>query len=168
MLVESCDDGHIILRTSNDVFIFNLGCVLKGCFEIGIFWRTKLCLNGIEDFNLECCPGCWKRFLRSCLYDVRPTYKLGIWRRKKQHKKTNAILNGWKESQKLDADEVKYAREIAWLHSMFMLKLWATLIIAKKANTSGNISSGVLMWMHIIITMFYSSGVCTMGEAGNK
>ena len=31
------------------------GCVLKGCFEKIIFWRTKLCLKGIEDFNLEHC-----------------------------------------------------------------------------------------------------------------
>ena len=28
------------------------GCVLKGCFERGIFWRAKLRLKGIEDFNL--------------------------------------------------------------------------------------------------------------------
>ena len=31
------------------------GCVLKGCFERGIFRRAKLCLKGIEDFNLEHC-----------------------------------------------------------------------------------------------------------------
>jgi hypothetical protein len=29
------------------------GCVLKGCFERGIFWRAKSRLKGIEDFNLE-------------------------------------------------------------------------------------------------------------------
>jgi hypothetical protein len=29
------------------------GCVLKGCFERGIFWRAKSHLKGIEDFNLE-------------------------------------------------------------------------------------------------------------------
>ena len=28
-------------------------CILKGCFERGIFWRTKSSLNGIKDFNLE-------------------------------------------------------------------------------------------------------------------
>ena len=27
--------------------------VLKGCFEISIFWRVKSHLKGIEDFNLE-------------------------------------------------------------------------------------------------------------------
>ena len=32
-----------------------LGCVLKGCFEGGIFWRAKRRLKGIEDFNLEHC-----------------------------------------------------------------------------------------------------------------
>ena len=31
----------------------NWGCVLKGCYEIGIFWRAKWRLKGIEDFNLE-------------------------------------------------------------------------------------------------------------------
>ena len=29
------------------------GCVWKGCFERGIFWRARSCLKGIEDFNLE-------------------------------------------------------------------------------------------------------------------
>ena len=29
------------------------GCVLKGCFERGMFGRTRSCLKGIEDFNLE-------------------------------------------------------------------------------------------------------------------
>ena len=29
------------------------GCVLKGCYERGIFWRPKWRLKGIEDFNLE-------------------------------------------------------------------------------------------------------------------
>ena len=29
------------------------GCIVKGCFEIGIFWRAKLHLKGIEDVNLE-------------------------------------------------------------------------------------------------------------------
>ena len=29
------------------------GCVVKGCFEGGIFRRAKLRLKGIEDFNLE-------------------------------------------------------------------------------------------------------------------
>ena len=29
------------------------GFVLKGYFERGIFWRSKSCLKGIEDFNLE-------------------------------------------------------------------------------------------------------------------
>jgi hypothetical protein len=36
------------------------GCVLKGCFERGMFWRAKSRLKGIEDFNLEHwgqCPG---------------------------------------------------------------------------------------------------------------
>ena len=38
------------------------GCVLKGCFERGIFWRARSRLKGIEDFNLEhwsqvCHPG---------------------------------------------------------------------------------------------------------------
>ena len=28
-------------------------CVVKGCFERGIFWRAKSHLKGIEDFNLE-------------------------------------------------------------------------------------------------------------------
>ena len=31
------------------------GCILKGCFERGIFWRPKSRLKGIEDFNLELC-----------------------------------------------------------------------------------------------------------------
>ena len=31
----------------------NWGCVLKGGFERGIFWRAKLRLKGIEDFKLE-------------------------------------------------------------------------------------------------------------------
>ena len=29
------------------------GCVLKGCFERGLFWRVKLGVKGIEDFDLE-------------------------------------------------------------------------------------------------------------------
>jgi hypothetical protein len=33
------------------------GCIMKGCFEKGIFWRAKTCLKGIEDFNLEHCVG---------------------------------------------------------------------------------------------------------------
>ena len=33
------------------------GCVLKGCFERGKFWRAKSRLKGIEDFNLE--HWCW-------------------------------------------------------------------------------------------------------------
>ena len=28
-------------------------CVLKGCFKRATFWRAKLHLKGIEDFNLE-------------------------------------------------------------------------------------------------------------------
>ena len=28
-------------------------CVLKGCFERGIWPAARLCLKGIEDFNLE-------------------------------------------------------------------------------------------------------------------
>ena len=35
------------------------GCVLKGCFEGGVFWRANSCLKGIEDFNLEHSP--WAR-----------------------------------------------------------------------------------------------------------
>ena len=31
------------------------GCILKGCFERGIFCWTNSCLKGIEDFNLEHC-----------------------------------------------------------------------------------------------------------------
>ena len=31
------------------------GCVLKGGYEEGIIWRAKLCLKGVEDFNLEHC-----------------------------------------------------------------------------------------------------------------
>ena len=54
MPIGSCG-GHIILRTSSDVFISSWGCVLKGCFEKEIFWRAKSCLKGIEDFNLEDC-----------------------------------------------------------------------------------------------------------------
>ena len=29
------------------------GCVLKRCFEGGIFWRAKLLLKGIKDFDLK-------------------------------------------------------------------------------------------------------------------
>ena len=29
------------------------GCILKGCFERGIFWKAESRLKGIEDFNLE-------------------------------------------------------------------------------------------------------------------
>ena len=29
------------------------GCVLKGHFERGVFWRPKSCLKGIEGFNVE-------------------------------------------------------------------------------------------------------------------
>jgi hypothetical protein len=29
------------------------GRVLKGCFERGVFWRSKSCLKGIGHFNLE-------------------------------------------------------------------------------------------------------------------
>ena len=29
------------------------GCVLKGCFERGIFWRAKSRLKGIKDLKLE-------------------------------------------------------------------------------------------------------------------
>ena len=31
--------GRIILRTSSDIFIFNLRLRVKGCFERGIFWK---------------------------------------------------------------------------------------------------------------------------------
>jgi hypothetical protein len=31
----------------------NWACILKGCFERGIFWRAKSRMKGIEDFNLE-------------------------------------------------------------------------------------------------------------------
>ena len=33
----------------------NWGCILKGCFERGIFGRVESLLKGIEDFNLEHC-----------------------------------------------------------------------------------------------------------------
>ena len=46
-------DGQIILGTSSDVFISIWGCILKGCFERGIFYKAKSHLKGIEDFNLE-------------------------------------------------------------------------------------------------------------------
>jgi hypothetical protein len=29
------------------------GCVLRGYFERGIFWRAHSCMKGIEDFNIE-------------------------------------------------------------------------------------------------------------------
>ena len=29
------------------------GCIMKGCFERGIFGRAKSRVKGIEDFNLE-------------------------------------------------------------------------------------------------------------------
>ena len=54
LLVGSCD-GHIILRTSSDVFILNMGLHLKGSFERGILWSTKSHLKGTEYFNLEHC-----------------------------------------------------------------------------------------------------------------
>jgi hypothetical protein len=40
------------------------GCVLKGCFERGIFGRAKSRLKAIEDYNLErwCLNLClWRR-----------------------------------------------------------------------------------------------------------
>ena len=33
----------------------NWGCILKGCFVRGIFWRANSRLKGVEDFNLEHC-----------------------------------------------------------------------------------------------------------------
>ena len=50
----SCGE-HIIVRTSSDAFIFNLGLRFEGCFERGIFWRAKSHSKGTEDFNLEHC-----------------------------------------------------------------------------------------------------------------
>jgi hypothetical protein len=60
----SCNDNalHLLVRvvgklhwglqvTTSSCSIW--GCILKGCFERGIFGRAKLRLKGIEDFNLE-------------------------------------------------------------------------------------------------------------------
>ena len=45
---------HWGLQVTSSFFIW--GCVLKGCFERGIFWRATCVSRGIEDFHLEGCP----------------------------------------------------------------------------------------------------------------
>ena len=69
----SCSDNELrLLALVTDIlyqglqviFSFSIwGCILKGYFERGIFWRTKLCLKGIEDFNLEHWVVAFKRSL---------------------------------------------------------------------------------------------------------
>jgi hypothetical protein len=49
-LVDSCG-GQIVSTTSFSI----RSCVLKGCFERGIFSRANSHLKGIDDFNLEHC-----------------------------------------------------------------------------------------------------------------
>ena len=63
----SCSDNALhLLVLMVDILYWRLqvtsssaiwGCVLKGCFERGKFWRAKSRLKGIEDFNLE--HWCW-------------------------------------------------------------------------------------------------------------
>ena len=43
------------------------GCVLKGCFERGIFWRPKSRLKGIEDFIFEHCN---QACICICIYEA--------------------------------------------------------------------------------------------------
>ena len=59
----SCSDNaiHLLVLVANILYwglqvtslFSNWGCVSKGCFGGGIFWRAKSNLKGIEDFNLE-------------------------------------------------------------------------------------------------------------------
>ena len=58
----SCSDsaGHLLVVRAYYIEDFKWrlhfpiwGCVAKGCFERGLFWRAKLHLKGIEDFNLK-------------------------------------------------------------------------------------------------------------------
>ena len=43
------------------------GCTVKGCFEVGVFWRAKSRLQDFEDFNLEHCQ-CSKGLSFAVLY----------------------------------------------------------------------------------------------------
>ena len=62
----SCNDNapHLLVLVTSILYwglqatsSFSIwGCVLKGCFERGLFWRATSRLKGIEDFNLEHCP----------------------------------------------------------------------------------------------------------------
>ena len=72
------------------------GCILKGCFERGIFCLTNSCLKGIEDFNLEhCLHSTWTllppkdSLHNACIpwYGTMPTIQ------KKKHKTYKAILD---------------------------------------------------------------------------
>ena len=61
--ITSCSDNslHLLVHVVSRLYwglqvmpsFSNLGCVLKGCFERGVFWRAKSHLKGIEDFKLE-------------------------------------------------------------------------------------------------------------------
>ena len=51
------------------------GCILKGLFERGIFWRAKSRLKGIEDFTLghwaDRCKHCSQHNVKSCIFHIR-------------------------------------------------------------------------------------------------
>ena len=64
MLVGS-GSGHITLRTSSDVFIFNMGLCSEGLFWMRYTLKAKSRLKGIEDFNLEHWP-CSSALQQSC------------------------------------------------------------------------------------------------------
>jgi hypothetical protein len=92
-LVGACGGKiQIVSKISSDIFIFSIwSCVLKECFERGIFWKAKSCLKGIEDFNLEhwlqsSSSGIRLKWIytktreKACLY--RPAYVIGVNKQK--------------------------------------------------------------------------------------
>ena len=51
LLVLVASKLYWALQVTSSISIW--GCVLKGCFKSGIFWKAKMRLKGIEDFDLE-------------------------------------------------------------------------------------------------------------------
>ena len=52
LLVMTCG-GQMILRTSSDVFVFNLGLHFEGLFSERCILKGITSLKGVEGFNLE-------------------------------------------------------------------------------------------------------------------
>ena len=86
-----------------------LDCFLKGCFGRCIFCRAKLCLKGIEDFNL----GHWVRWVRGgeTKYQIKEVIKLGEIRLERFCCSSKKIL------------------ELKWEKSMYFCGAAATILV---------------------------------------